>query len=135
MSSKAKPKAKKAAAGKTKAKPKVAKTKKPAKARAKAKKAPKAPKEAKPSAPAPAPAKVERKEPVALGPAPSPVVSARHVDSMHDRPGRGFSFGELDSAGVSVVTAKREGLSMDIRRRSVVEGNVQALKEWLSGAS
>jgi ribosomal protein L13E len=75
--------------------------------------------------------KVERVE---LGPAPSPVVAARHLDSMHERPGRGFSFAELTSAGVELNLARREGLSVDVRRRSVVEGNVDALKQWAKTA-
>ena len=49
---------------------------------------------------------------------------------MHERAARGFSFGELASAGVPLNAAKREGLSLDIRRRSVVEGNVEMLKGW-----
>ena len=34
------------------------------------------------------------------------------------------------TAGVPLNAAKREGVSLDIRRRSVVEGNVEALKGW-----
>ena|SRR5271154_2294597 len=121
---------KKAPAPKTKAK--VTKAKKVAKVAAVEK--PK--KVAKPKA-----EKAERKEapqkpvvkakPLELGPAPSAVIESRHLDSMRSRPGRGFSFRELSSAGVEFNVAKREGLSLDIRRRSVVEGNVEALKEWL----
>ena len=67
---------------------------------------------------------------VKLGPAPSAVISARHIDSMQERSGRGFSFSELSSAGVPLVAAKREGLSVDVRRRSAVQGNVDVLKAW-----
>ena len=68
--------------------------------------------------------------PQKLGPPPAPVVSSRHMDSMHERAGRGFSFAELDSAGVPESRAKREGVSVDVRRRSVLEDNVEALKAW-----
>ena len=78
-----------------------------------------------------APAKVSVKaEPVILGAPPEATIASRHIDSLHERSARGFSFGELASAGVPLNAAKREGLSLDIRRRSVVEGNVEALKEW-----
>jgi len=128
---KARPKGKKASP-KRPAEKKVAKTKKVAK---------KAPEEKKPKkASAPAKKVAEKKEPPAkvaitaapleLGPAPEATVASRHIDSMHERPGRGFSFGELSSAGVPVNVAKREGLSLDVRRRSVLAGNVEALKGW-----
>jgi ribosomal protein L13E len=78
-----------------------------------------------------APAKPSVKaEPIALGPPPQATIASRHIDSLHERSARGFSFGELASAGVPLNAAKREGLSLDIRRRSVVEGNVEALKGW-----
>ena len=136
-------KKKKSSASKKAAKPKVTKTKKtsrPAKA---------APKE-KPKKAAPVPAKVAklevekkqapkksvtREELLRFGPPPAATVMSRHLDAMHHRAARGFSLGELGSAGVQVNVAKREGLSMDIRRRSVVDGNVELLKGWLKGAS
>jgi len=127
---KAKPRVKKTAAKKAPA-ARVSKTKKAAKA---------VEVEEKPKRPAPKPKKVAEKEApakvsaraerVELGPPPEATVASRHIDSMHERPGRGFSFGELASAGVPLHAAKREGLSLDIRRRSVVEGNVEALKGW-----
>jgi len=90
--------------------------------------------------PAPKPkAPVEKKESprpqvkaeaVTLGPLPSAKVESRHIDSLHERAGRGFSFGELASASISLVSAKRHGLALDIRRRSVVEANVDSLKSW-----
>jgi ribosomal protein L13E len=123
---------KKAPARKTKAK--VTKTKKvakpvaavkPKKAAPKVKKAPAEKKEAQPKAVV----KVERVE---LGPPPDASVSVRHLgsDSLFERAARGFSFGELASAGVPLNAAKREGLSIDLRRRSVSEGNVERLKVW-----
>jgi ribosomal protein L13E len=131
-----KPKGKKAAA-RSKAKPKVVKTKRPPKAVE-----PK--EEVKPKKATPKPKKpVEKKEalketvekpaPVELGPPPSAMVSARHLDSMHERAARGFSFGELTSAGIAILAAKRGGLSVDVRRRTVREENVDLLKTWSKG--
>jgi ribosomal protein L13E len=80
-----------------------------------------------------APAKTITKEaPVKLGPAPTPMVTTRLVDpgSMHQRDARGFSFGELASAGVPLNAAKHQDISVDLRRRSVVEQNVEMLKSW-----
>jgi ribosomal protein L13E len=133
MSTSAKKKSKpgkKAPAPKTKAK--ATKAKKVAKAPAveKPKKVakPKAEKAERKEAPA---KPVVKAKPAELGPTPSAVIASRHLDSIHPRPGRGFSFGELTSAGVELNVAKRQSLSLDIRRRSVVEGNVEALKQWL----
>jgi ribosomal protein L13E len=131
---KAKPKGKKAPPRKSQApSPKVSKTKKAAPKAApveeKAKKA--APKPKKEVEREEAPAKASFKpEPLALGPLPEATIASRHIDSMHERPARGFSFGELASAGVPLNAARRQGLSLDIRRRSVVDGNVEALKGW-----
>jgi len=138
---KAKPKGKKAPTRKAPApKPKVSKTKK-----AKAPVEEEMPKKASPKEAAPkvrkaaerkeAPAKVSVKaEPVSLGPLPEATVASRHIDSMHERQARGFSFGELASAGVPLNAARREGLSLDVRRRSVVDGNVEALRGWFKGS-
>jgi ribosomal protein L13E len=80
------------------------------------------------------PAKLPKAKPAELGPPPEAVIATRHIDSMEERAGRGFSFGELSTAGVPLNVAKREGLSVDVRRRSVVAGNVEALKGWLKSA-
>lgn len=130
------------ASGKKKVKPKVARAKgkakvtKPKKVEKKAapppvekpkvvKKAKKAPEKPEP------PAKAAPKAPsVKMGPPPRAVVASRHIDSMEERAARGFSFGELSSAGIPLNTARREDVSVDVRRRSVVEQNVQALKSW-----
>jgi ribosomal protein L13E len=139
---KSKPKGKKVPARK-KAAPKVSKTKaakvaakeeKPKSAPPKAKKAIEETKEKKAVEKKEAPAKVSVKaEPVVLGPPPKAAILSRHIDSLHERLARGFSLGELASAGVPLNAAKREGLSLDIRRRSVVEGNVDTLKGWFKG--
>jgi ribosomal protein L13E len=128
---KAKPKGKKVPVRK-KAGPKVSKTKAvkvavPPKAKPKST----APKAKKAVEKKEAPPKVSVKaEPVVLGPPPEATIASRHTDTLHERSARGFSFGELASAGVPLNAAKREGVSLDIRRRSVVEGNVEALKGW-----
>jgi ribosomal protein L13E len=129
---KAKPKAKKAAVRKAPG-PKVSKTKKPVKVAVEEEKPKKAtPRPKKEAEKKEGPAKVVVKaEPVRLGPAPGAIVASRHIDSLQERAARGFSFGELSSAGVPLNVAKREGLSLDVRRRSVVAGNVEALKGWL----
>jgi ribosomal protein L13E len=142
-SSKKQPKSKVAPAkakGKAKAKAKVTKVKKTEKVVKVEKKAPAAEEKPKKAAPKPskqaeekkeAPAKTTVKaEPVKLGPPPMAMVTVRHVDSLHERAARGFSFGELSSAGIPLNAAKRQDLSVDSRRRSVVEQNVEALKGW-----
>jgi ribosomal protein L13E len=80
------------------------------------------------------PKTVRKSQPAELGPTPSAVIASRHLDSMHERSGRGFSFAELTSAGVEFNLARREGLSVDVRRRSAVDQNVEALKQWLKTA-
>lgn len=47
------------------------------------------------------------------------------------RQGRGFSLGELRMAGLSPSEAKRLGIYVDKRRKSVHEWNVKALREYL----
>ncbi|MCE4606738.1 MAG: ribosomal protein L13e [Desulfurococcales archaeon] len=47
------------------------------------------------------------------------------------RVGRGFSIGELGEAGLAVKKARKMGLPIDERRRSVHEYNVSKLKEIL----
>ncbi len=47
------------------------------------------------------------------------------------RVGRGFSIGELKAAGVTLDMARRLGIYVDKRRKSVHEENVEALKKLL----
>jgi ribosomal protein L13E len=146
-SSKSKKKVKAPGRKKKEAKPKVTKTKKAAKGgkvvetkkKAEAEKKPQKEKvEKKPKKSVEKKLKAEKTpgeprakaEPLTLGPSPSPTVMSRHVDSMHHRAARGFSFGELESAAVPLYVAKREGLQLDLRRRSVLDGNVELLKGW-----
>jgi ribosomal protein L13E len=77
---------------------------------------------------------VTKTEPLNLGVPPLATISARHPGSPHERSARGFSFGELSSAEISLNLARREEVSIDVRRRSVVSQNVEALKSWLKGS-
>ena len=137
MSASTKKKAKpKGAPAKSKSKAKVTKTKKVEKVEKKVAVAAEKPKKVAPKAKKvedkkEAPPKTEPKaQPVKVGPPPTELVAVRHIDSSHERAGRGFSFGELSSAGIPLNTAKHQDLSVDIRRRSVVDQNVEALKGW-----
>jgi ribosomal protein L13E len=78
------------------------------------------------------PARPRLEKPV--GPVPAAQVMARHEGSMVGRGSRGFSWGEVESSGIAMGTAKGWGLPLDIRRRSVLEENVGALKTWYSKA-
>ncbi len=70
------------------------------------------------------------KEIIELTPAPSPVVMVRHEYGMQERAARGYSLGELASAGITFVVAKGIGVPLDLRRRSALDGNVALLKGW-----
>jgi len=75
---------------------------------------------------------VQTKEEVARpkGPAPNATVSSRHDGGLVERQGRGFSMGELEGAEFPPAKARDWHLPIDIRRRTVLEGNIQALKKW-----
>jgi ribosomal protein L13E len=64
--------------------------------------------------------------------APSAWVGSRHDTVIVERAGKGFSMGELAGAGLPPSTARRWGVSTDLRRRSVLERNAQALKLWFT---
>jgi len=83
---------------------------------------------AKPKAEQVPPPKVETPKP--KGPAPRAVVSSRHEGAMMEREARGFSLGELGGAGFGTHEASRLGLATDIRRRTVLEKNVESLRSW-----
>ena len=52
-----------------------------------------------------------------------------HVKSgKRIRAGRGFSTQELQQAGLSIPEARRIGIKVDVRRKTVHDGNVAALK-------
>jgi len=67
---------------------------------------------------------------VSLGPSPRPTVNSRHGFSMHEREARGYSFGELESAGIGRGDVRRLSIPVDIRRRTALEHNVERLKGW-----
>lgn len=56
-----------------------------------------------------------------------PVVKSPKARKL--RKGKGFSIGELKQAGVTIELAKKLGIRIDRRRRSVKEENVKILKE------
>lgn len=66
------------------------------------------------------------------GPLPASTVLSRHGNELISRGSRGFSKGEVMGAGLPFHQARRWGLPMDTRRRSVLEGNVATLKNWAS---
>jgi ribosomal protein L13E len=68
------------------------------------------------------------------GAPPVPSVNARHDGNMVARGSRGFSYGEVGGAGFDLATAKRWRLPLDLRRRSVLEHNVEVLKSWHKNA-
>ena len=47
------------------------------------------------------------------------------------RVGSGFSLGELEAIGLDVSTARKLGLYVDVRRRSVRQENLELLKNLL----
>jgi ribosomal protein L13E len=81
------------------------------------------------------PKAVVKVAPVKLGPPPAASVTTRDIDVPHERAARGFSFGELTSAAIPIYVAKREDLPLDIRRRSIVEANVEMLKGWFKSSA
>lgn len=78
--------------------------------------------------------KAERKPKAAptrpTGRIPEAMVSARHGTGLITRPARGFSLGELTGAGMTPRLAIGWGVRVDLRRRSVVDGNVSSLRGW-----
>ncbi len=76
--------------------------------------------------------KVERRKAPAKpsGRIPMAMVEARHAHGMITRTGRGFSIGELSGGGLSRGKASSWGVKVDPLRRSVLDGNVSALKAW-----
>ena len=72
----------------------------------------------------------EPRQVVEVKPVPAPRVIARHEREMMQRSARGYSLGELESAGLAFVVAKKAGVPLDLRRRSVLGANVESLKGW-----
>jgi ribosomal protein L13E len=63
-------------------------------------------------------------------PTPIPWVMARHDGGMQERRAKGFSGGELSVVGLTLVRALSMKVPIDLRRSSVLEGNVGTLKAW-----
>ncbi len=68
------------------------------------------------------------------GHVPTAMVSSRRGTEMVLRAGKGFSMGEVKGAGVPFRLVKKWGLPLDTRRRSVLEDNVSAVKNWVAHA-
>jgi len=63
--------------------------------------------------------------------APKPLVRRKHKGVIKVREGRGFSPRELEAVELTVREARKLGLYVDERRRSLREENVEALKRFL----
>jgi Ribosomal protein L13e len=59
---------------------------------------------------------------------PKAVVLSRNGIDIIQREGRGFSMGELTSAGLTASVARAAGVMVDVRRRSVLQENVDVAK-------
>ncbi len=62
-----------------------------------------------------------------------PMVEAHKAKRL--RKGKGFSLGELREGGLDPGVARRLGVAVDRRRRSVRKENVEALKSFLEALS
>ncbi len=63
------------------------------------------------------------------------LVRRAHKGKIFSRRARGFSLGELAKAGMEALAAKRLGLSIDHRRRTVYDFNVDLLRKLASRPS
>lgn len=67
-------------------------------------------------------------------PAPRAFVSTRHGGEIISRNGRGFSDGEVEAAKIPLPLLADWKVPIDMRRRSVLEANIDALKGWFAAA-
>ncbi len=63
---------------------------------------------------------------------PNPIVRRKHDDVFKVRIGGGFSVNELKEVNLSVREARKMGLYVDERRKSVHAENVEVLRNYLS---
>ncbi|MDA4121415.1 MAG: hypothetical protein OK404_03300 [Thaumarchaeota archaeon] len=61
---------------------------------------------------------------------PQAEVLSRHGDGMLTRRGKGFSIGEMGRASFPIRLAGPWDIPIDLRRRSVLDANVQTLLKW-----
>ncbi|RLG60125.1 50S ribosomal protein L13e [Candidatus Geothermarchaeota archaeon] len=59
------------------------------------------------------------------------------ISPSHKRPrkGKGFSLGELQAVGLTINQAKKLGISIDKRRRSVHQENIELLRRFLGSTN
>jgi len=63
---------------------------------------------------------------------PNPIVKRKHLDVLKVRVGRGFSINELKEVNLSIREARKMGLYIDERRKSMHSENVEVLRNYLS---
>ena len=73
---------------------------------------------------------VEERAQKPAGAPPFAVVEARHGRRLMHRQARGYSMGEVAQACLDFGLARKWGLLVDDRRRSVLEGNTASLRKW-----
>ena len=71
-------------------------------------------------------------------PPPKPIVKApillryAGIPPRQYREGKGYSKGEIQAVGLTVHEARKLGIYVDSRRKTVHEENIERLKEWLN---
>jgi len=60
-----------------------------------------------------------------------PLKKGEYGKETKKRKGRGFSIGELKAAGLTEYEARKIGIYVDKRRKTVYEDNINVLKEWI----
>lgn len=61
---------------------------------------------------------------------PTSEATVKSPKDMHPRKGRGFSRKEIQEANLSIGEARRFGLIVDLRRKTIHEDNVEVLKAY-----